>query len=250
MNFEWPYPRLIAHRGAGQFAPENTLAAMKKGLEFGYCAVEFDVMLTADDVPVLMHDPLLGRTVVGQGSIAQMQASELTRMDAGQWFAPEYAGETVPLYEDIVRFCRQNGIWMNVELKPVPGCEQRTGEVVAALTQSLFADESDPSRWPLFSSFQTDALEAARHTAPDILRGWLLDRIPPDWLERIRALDCVVMDCNHVHLDREMVTHIKAEGYGLMSYTINDPKRAQELLAWGVDALCTDRLDLLSPQTC
>ncbi len=219
---------------------------MKKGLEFGYRAVEFDVMLTADDVPVLMHDPLLGRTVAGQGSIAQLQASELTRMDAGRWFGSEYAGETVPLYEDIVRFCRQHGIWMNVEIKPVPGYEQRTGEVVAALTQSLFADEADCNQWPLFSSFQIDALEAARYTAPDIQRGWLLDRVPPDWLERIRVLDCVVMDCNHLHLDQNIVTRIKAEGYGLMSYTINDAARAQELFAWGVDALCTDRIDLLS----
>jgi glycerophosphoryl diester phosphodiesterase len=246
--YSWPYPHVLAHRGGGSLAPENTLAALKKGLAFGYLAVEFDVMLSADEVPVLMHDPLLGRTVTGRGSIADLSAAALTRLDAGRWFGAAYAGEPVPLYEDVVRFCRQQGIWMNVELKPVPGYEGRTGAVVAALTQRLFADEPDLTQWPLFSSFQIPALEAARGAAPEIAQGWLVDRIPDDWQAQIKALGCVAMDCNHRYLDAAQVAAIKTAGYGLLSYTVNDPERARELFAWGVDALCTDRIDLIAPQ--
>ena len=117
----WPYPKVIAHRGAGTLAPENTIAAMQCGLDYGFRAVEFDVMLSKDGVPVLMHDPLFGRTVTGVGAVATTLAADLLQMDAGSWFSERFAGESVPSYENVFRFCQQNGIWMNVEIKPEPG---------------------------------------------------------------------------------------------------------------------------------
>ena len=66
----WPYPKIVAHRGAGKLAPENTLAAMQCGRNMAFRAVEFDVMLSKDGVPVLMHDPEFGRTVAGKGAVA------------------------------------------------------------------------------------------------------------------------------------------------------------------------------------
>ena len=61
----WPYPKIVAHRGGGKLAPENTLAAVRCGLSHGFHAVEFDVMLSKDGIPMLMHDPHFGRTVAG-----------------------------------------------------------------------------------------------------------------------------------------------------------------------------------------
>src|SRR3546814_5082375 len=95
----WPYPKMIAHRGGGNQAPENTLAAMRCGLEHGFAGVEFDVMLAQDGVPIVMHDPQLGRTVAGSGSVADYPSAELMRMDAGAWFDARYAGEKVPSLE-------------------------------------------------------------------------------------------------------------------------------------------------------
>ena len=89
----WPYPRIVAHRGAGILAPENTLAAMRCGHARGYRGVEFDVMLSQDGVPILMHDPELGRTVKGSGSVADYGAAQLMRMDAGSWFGTAFADE-------------------------------------------------------------------------------------------------------------------------------------------------------------
>src|SRR3954465_6157212 len=79
----WPYPTIIAHRGGGTLAPENTLAAMRCGLARGFHAVEFDVMLSQDGVPVVVHDPVLGRTVAGSGNVADHTARQLAAMDAG-----------------------------------------------------------------------------------------------------------------------------------------------------------------------
>lgn len=257
----WFYPKIIAHRGGGTLAPENTLAALRCGLSHGFRAVEFDVMLSADGVPVLMHDPHFGRTVRGEGQVALTGAAELLRLDAGSWFDAGFAGETVPTYEQAVDFCKSNGIWMNVEIKPAPGYEAETGRVVGEVTRRLFAGEISQAAQagtsriaprnalslPLFSSFSFDALAEAARAAPQIPRGFLLDAIVPDWLERVRALDAVAVHTNHRKLSLEQATAVKRAGYGLFCYTVNDPVRARELLGWGMDAFCTDRIDLIGP---
>ncbi|HYD78570.1 MAG TPA: glycerophosphodiester phosphodiesterase [Paucimonas sp.] len=251
----WPYPRVVAHRGGGKLAPENTLAAMRCGLEHGFHAVEFDVMLAKDGVPVLMHDPRLGRTVAGSGCIADYTARELGAMDAGAWFDPAFAGEPVPRYEDAVLFCRAHGIWMNVEIKPVPGFERETGEVVGALTRHLYVEEIAAVRaggslalLPLFSSFSFDAVAAARDAAPELPRGLLMDAIGADWRERLDALGAVALHTNHKHLSNAQARAVKQAGFGLFCYTVNDAERARELLRWGVDGFCTDRIDAIGPR--
>ena len=247
----WIYPKVVAHRGGGTLAPENTLAALRCGQRHGFRAVEFDVMLSKDGVPVLMHDPEFGRTVRGAGSVPESTAAELAAMDAGAWFGPEYAGEPVPAYEQAVAFCKENAIWMNVEIKPAPSCEVETGRVVGDTTQRLFANELDQGapapRLPLFSSFSFDALMAAKDAAPDIPRGFLVDKIPSDWLHRLRELDAIALHTNHKNLTEPLARAVKAEGFGLFCYTVNTPERARELFTWGVDAFCTDRIDLIGP---
>jgi glycerophosphoryl diester phosphodiesterase len=240
----WVYPKVIAHRGGGSLAPENTLAAMRCGLAHGFHAVEFDVMLSADSIPVLMHDPHFGRTVRGMGEVCDTSARELAALDAGSWFGAQFAGEPVPTYEQVVHFCKENGIWMNVEIKPVPGFEAKTGRIVAETTRRLFAQET---ALPLFSSFSFDALVAAKAAAPGIPRGLLIDAIPADWQKRVETLAAVALHTNHQHLTAEQAHAVKQEGAGLLCYTVNDPARAREIMAWGVDAFCTDRIDLIGP---
>lgn len=243
----WPYSKVIAHRGGGTLSPENTLAAMQCGLDYGFAAVEFDVMLSKDGIPVLMHDPEFGRTIRGTGSVANSTVDELVKMDAGAWFSDQFIGEKVPTYVEVVRFCRAHGIWMNVEIKPAPGFEEETGRVVAEMTAAMFADVSvtDLSHLPLFSSFEFPALMAAKQAAPHIPRGFLIDEITPDWRTQLQALGASALHTNHRHLTPSLAKEIKDAGLGLFCYTVNTPERAAEILSWGVDAFCTDRLDLI-----
>jgi glycerophosphoryl diester phosphodiesterase len=252
----WPYPRILAHRGGGTLAPENTLEAIDVGRAHGYRGVEFDAMLAADDVPVLIHDPTLERTTSGRGDVAAHTARALTQLDAGAWHSPAFAGARIPLFDAAVRHCRAHGVWMNIEIKPSPGAAAQTGRVVAQHTAGLFADLILPGgdradrvvpTVPLFSSFERAALEAARDVAPDIPRGYLLDEVPANWRDELAALGCVALHTNHDHLTRALARAIKDSGYWLFCYTVNDPARGKELFSWGVDALCTDRLDALSP---
>jgi len=241
----WPYPKVLAHRGAGKLAPENTLAALRCGLALGFHAVEFDVMLSKDSVPVLMHDPEFGRTVAGSGLVAGTNAADLLTMDAGSWLDARFQGEPVPSYEQVIHFCREQQIWMNVEIKPSPGHEEVTGRIVAALSAACFADvvSSDPARLPLLSSFSVTALRAAKTAAPQIPRALLLDSPHPDWKSMLQELSAVALHVNHKHLSQEWAARVKNAGYGLFCYTVNEPERAHELLRWGVDAFCTDYPD-------
>ena len=246
----WPYKKVLAHRGGGKLAPENTFAALKCGLAHGFRAIEFDVMLARDGVPVAMHDPFLGRTVDGCGNVFDYDAAELAGMDAGSWFGKQFEGEPVPLFADFAAFCKANGIWMNIEIKPAHGFEEPTGKVVAAATRALFAVEiaaGAVAQVPLLSSFSEAALAAAQQAAPDVARALLFDAIPRNWRARARNVGAVAIHANHKHLTASLARAIRLAGFGLFCYTVNQPIRARELLAWGVDGFCTDRIDLIGP---
>jgi glycerophosphoryl diester phosphodiesterase len=246
----WPYKKVLAHRGGGKLAPENTIAGLECGLAHGFRAVEFDVMLARDGVPVVLHDPFLGRTVAGSGNVFDYDAVELAGMDAGGWFGKQFQGEPVPLFADFAAFCKANGIWMNIEIKPARGFEEQTGTVVAAATRAMFGADiaaGAVAQVPLLSSFSEAALAAARLAAPDVARALLCDAIPPNWERRARALGAVAIHTNHKHLTAHLAREVELAGFGLFCYTVNNPQRAREILAWGVDGFCTDRIDLIGP---
>jgi len=120
----WPYPRILAHRGGGTLAPENTLGAIRLGAEMGFKGVEFDVMLAGDGTPVLMHDRTLKRTTRARGEVAHTSYAELARLDAGSWHGKGWHGERIPRFEDAAHLCRSLGLWVNVEIKPAYGFER------------------------------------------------------------------------------------------------------------------------------
>ena len=257
MATPWPYPRVIAHRGGGTLAPENTLAAIRIGMSHGFRAVEFDAMLPRDDVPVLMHDPTLARTAGIPGRVTDFSAGELEQLDVGRWHSTHFVGERVPQLAGVLQFCRDAGVWPNIEIKPAPGREADTGRVVAQVVAAVYADRirsggaaqaTAVPDVPLLSSFSSAALVAARQAAPDVPRGWLIDPVPARWRAALGELGCVALHTNHRMLTAARVRQIKSTGTWLFCYTVNDPLRARRLLDWGIDAFCTDRIDVIGPE--
>ncbi len=237
----WNFPRILAHRGGGTLAPENTLAALRCAVAHGFQAVEFDVMGLADGALVLMHDEELGRTVAGSGSVADCTLAQLAASDAGSWFSAEFAGEPVPSFDLAADFCLRNQLRMNVEIKPVPGMEAATGRRVAEACARL------PAGSVLLSSFSVDALRAAQLAAPQVPRGLLVEAVPADWRARLDELGAVALHAKASVLTAAQAGAVKAAGFGLMVYTVNEPAQAREMFDIGVDAICTDRLDLIGP---
>jgi glycerophosphoryl diester phosphodiesterase len=245
----WPYPRWIAHRGAGKLAPENTLAAFRLGAQYGYRMFECDAKLAADGTPFLMHDATLDRTTNAKEIFGPAPSniggdhpwSELAKLDAGSWHSRAYAGEPLPTLENVSRFCMANGFMLNIEIKPTPGTERATGEVVARHADRLWNNAPVP---PLLTSFKPEALEGALATAANLPRGLLLDALHPGWFEKAMALECVAIVCNHALWDASTVARVQGAGMKCLSYTVNDDWAAQRLIALGTDGIITDRVDL------
>jgi glycerophosphoryl diester phosphodiesterase len=240
----WPYPLWIAHRGAGKLAPENTLAAFRVGASHGYHAFECDVKLSADGVPFLLHDATLERTSSGQGVASQLAWSELSRLDAGSWHSRAYAGEPPPSLAGVAHYCIGNGCALNLEIKPTPGDEARTGRVVALEAARLWAGEA---LLPLLSSFEPEALQSARDAAPQLPRALLLERLRSGWFGQARALGCVAIVTDHALMDAALIAQLHGAGLRALVYTVNDPAHAQRVLALGIDGVITDAVDRLAP---
>ena len=256
---DWPYPRWVAHRGAGKLAPENTLAAFRLGASHGYRMFECDVKLSADGVPFLMHDAELSRTTnaaeklgAGYQGVSDIGGdhpwSTLSQLDAGSWHSRGFTGEQLPTFEAIARFCIRNGYFLNIEIKPTPGTELFTGAVVAQHAARLWQGVAVP---PLLTSFDIPALEGALTAQPELPRGLLIDALEDqpwsDWLKKAIALKCQAIVCNHELWNEETVAEAKAGGFRTLSYTVNDTAEADRLIALGTDGVITDRVDLFSP---
>lgn len=243
----WHYPSLIAHRGAGKVAPENTLSAIRTGAAQGFKMMEFDVKLSRDGIPVLLHDDDLDRTSNHCGAAAQYCLSELLAWDFGAWHSDAYAGEPIATLQSIAYYTIANQIHSNIEIKPSPGVDALTGAQVAVAAQSQWQAAALP---PLLSSFSETALDAARHAAPYLPRALLFEEaLPDDWQSKLEHLECIGLNLNDKHLTRAQARRIKEAGYTLCVWTVNDAERARELLDWGCDAIITDRITTIRPDS-
>jgi glycerophosphoryl diester phosphodiesterase len=244
----WPYPLWIAHRGAGKLAPENTLAAFRFGAGHGYRAFECDVKLSADGVPFLLHDATLQRTTPASGTAGERPWSELSRLDAGGWHSRAYAGEPIPSFEAIARYCLRNGFALNIEIKPTPGQETETGRVVAREAARLWAaDPRGAALAPLLSSFSPESLEGAREGAAELPRALLLDSLTAGWFDTVQGLGCVACVTNHKVMDAAVIAQLHGAGLRALVYTVNEPADARRLAALGIDGIITDAVDRFSP---
>lgn len=231
-------PRIIGHRGARDSAPENTLAGLRQAHAEGAGWVEFDVKLTADGHPILIHDETLDRTSDGRGAVRAHTLAEIRKLDAGGWFGARFKGERFATLAEAMDLLAALGMGFNLEVKPCPGREAETGEVAVAEVRRRWPAGLPP---PVISSFKLQSLEAAQRAAPELPRGYLTEELPDDWLAQARRLDCSTVHPQFKRLTRAQAAAIKAAGYKLLVWTVNDAARARELVDWGVESLITDR---------
>ncbi|MFT0532371.1 glycerophosphodiester phosphodiesterase [Castellaniella hirudinis] len=242
---DWPWPALIAHRGGGRLAPENTLAALRTGVAHGYKMAEYDAKLSQDGLVFLLHDDQVDRTSDGHGLASQLSWAALAALDFGSWHGPDFAGEPAPALTAVARYTQAHGMHSNIEIKPVTGHDAATGQAVARAAARLWAGAALP---PLLSSFSETALEAARTAAPGLPRALLIEGpVPTDWRARQLGLGCIGLNIDTRHADQALVRDVLDQGATLAVWTVNDPARARELLDWGCQAIFTDALDAIRP---
>lgn len=235
----WPYPRLVAHRGGGALAPENTLAAIRIGQSLGFRAAEFDVKLARDGVAFLLHDATLDRTTSGRGPANACTWAQLASLDAGGWLAEAFRGEPIARLDEAARLLRERGTIANIEIKPSPGTDRATGIAVAAQAAALWEGAAVA---PLVSSFSFDALVAAGEAAPALPRGYIAEAPGDADFRRMAQLEAASLHCSRKHASRELIDRAHGAGLRVLVWTVNDPPEAERLLAWGADGIITDNL--------
>jgi glycerophosphoryl diester phosphodiesterase len=227
-------------------APENTLAAFRKGAEYGYRMFECDAKLSADDVVFLMHDATLQRTTNGHGIGGEQSWQHLSQLDSGSWHSRHFSGEPLPTLANLSQYCIRNRFFLNIEIKPTPGLELKTGQIVAQQAALLWQHQEVP---PLLTSFQVDSLKGAQQTAPHLPRGLLLHSLPEGWLNTAKSLDCSAVVCQYALWTPETVAAVHTAGMRCLSYTVNDEWATQHLMELRTDGIITDRVDAFSPAT-
>jgi glycerophosphoryl diester phosphodiesterase len=243
-----PYPplgRVIGHRGAAARAPENTLAGLSRAKALGCSAVEFDVRLTADGALILCHDPRLDRTTTGRGRISVQTLAAIGDCDAGIRFDQAFAGERVPTLDEALLLAAELGLAANIEIKADRGRDYATAAAVAATLQRLAGRIGAV----LVSSFLPRALATVCELAPEVPRGLLFRLVPRGWADAARRLGCAAIVADHRRLRLGRVREIRAAGYPLLAYTVNDPVRARQLFDWGVTSVFSDAPDIILRET-
>lgn len=153
-----PQRGICAHRGASATHPENTLAAFREAIRLGAHMVEFDVYLTKDKHPVVIHDPTLDRTTDGKGRVNEAKFKAVRKLDAGSWKGASFKDERVPTLAEALEIMPRN-IWLNVHLKEGREC----GEIAARAI--VKADRLHQA----FLACSADAAAGARAVAPGIM---------------------------------------------------------------------------------
>ena len=221
-------PKVIGHRGAMAYAPENTLASFREARRRGATWVETDIKLTADGVPIVMHDASLKRTTGVDRLVAETPAAELPK--------------DVPTFEAAIACFQELGLGCNVEIKPDEGREAETARAVVATLRRRWPSSLPP---PLLSSFKEASLAAARHAAPEFARALLLGELKDGWRARAETVGALGVNTNGEKLAALRAREVKQAGFALSVYTIDDPALAQALVAMGVDCVITDKPDVI-----
>lgn len=238
------FPLVVAHRGFRTRAPENTLAAFEAAAAAGAAMIEFDVGLTRDGVPVVIHDAEVDRTTDGVGRVDALTLAEIQALDAGGWFHPRFAGERPPTLARVLD--RMGGrVVLNIEIKPeaaVPRFQNGAGiepveRQVMALVQARGLAES-----VLISSFDGGVLERLATSGAPVALGALTEGGDiAEAIRRCRRVGAFSWHPDFRRLSADAVRRVRQEtGARILPYTVNDPAEMDKLLALGADGFFTD----------
>jgi len=232
-------PLIIAHRGYSARFPENTLASFEAAAAAGAPMLELDVTLSRDRQVVVIHDDTLERTTSGNGRVSDHSLSALQELDAGSWYDSRFAGQRIPLLEQVMDALLP-GTMINVEIKvsafedspPADAIERQ----VLALSRRFGALEKI-----LVSSFEMRFLERLCSAEPSLRLAWISE-VPLDdtTCRRLEALEAFSWHPDFKILDAEQVGRAHARGLRVFPWTVNSQEESRELFALGIDGLITD----------
>lgn len=166
--------KILGHRGANRRAPQNTLPAFQAAIDQGADGVEFDVQMSSDGELVICHNFTVDATSNGTGYVNELTFAELRSLDFGSWFAPEFAGTTIPTLREVLELTKDMEI-LNVEIKHPTKHKVEVVEKTIALVKEFGLQEKT-----IFSSFDFDVIAIIKQIDPELTCGLLYDPAPEE----------------------------------------------------------------------
>ena len=237
MPTDFPSPLILGHRGAKNYAPENTLAAFLLALEQGADGVELDAKLSADGVVMVHHDSTVDRTTNGKGRVAQLSFAELRELDAGKFFSDKFRGEKIPTLDEVFESIGKRAM-TNVELTNYSSPRDPLVEKVCDLVRKHGLQARI-----IFSSFFAGNLKKASAFLPEVPRALIA---PDGWKGMwARSFGFNFGDYNATHPYFTDVTHEQVQRVHRLKrrinvWTVNKEDDLRRLISWGVDGIITD----------
>lgn len=231
---------VIGHRGASAYAPMNTLPAFELAANQGADGIELDVHLSKDGALIVLHDFTVDHTTNGVGLAREMTLAELKNLDAGAKFKTSFVGTRIPTLDEVFEHVGGRFTVINVEIKSET--EQTDG--VEQVTADCIRRHNMGNR-VIVSSFNPLALRRFRQIAPEVPIGYLY---APDYTFLPEIMDALPHEARHPHYSQitaEYMATARASGWRVNTWTVNDPLRARQMKTLGVDAVITDKPDLM-----
>jgi glycerophosphoryl diester phosphodiesterase len=237
-------PLIIGHRGASAVAPENTMAAFREAIAAGADGIEFDVRLTRDGVPVVIHDSTLRRTGGWQQRVADLTWSELAQIDVGSWFNRSFAQERVPSLKELLTLFESNDLVLNLEMKSDSASEHAP---LAEACCTLINEHSLKER-VIISCFDLAAIKVVKSIDPEIKTAALfepsLSNLSVLSNERIInqaiAVGASALALHHRLARKQLAEKAKLLGWSIAVWTVDDPAWIERARSIGVAALITN----------
>jgi glycerophosphoryl diester phosphodiesterase len=236
MDFE-----LIAHRGFSAIAPENTRAAFIAAIEHGANAIECDVQLSADGLPILIHDATLDRTTDGTGNVRDLPVAALKQLDAGLWFSDRFVGERIPTLAETFDLLQDRPVSLYAEVKQADDWSDAEIErFVALILEGGWAERCR------IASFSDDFLDRVRQHCDRLTLAYY-PLTPHDYLEKVRRLksDGRAMLLSEYHLlleNPDLIAVSHDQNIQVGAWTVDTPEDLEHLVHLGVTKIITNAL--------
>jgi len=239
-------PLILGHRGAAALAPENTLTAFARAMNDGADGIEFDVRLTGDGVPVVIHDSTLKRTASIDRAVSEVVSADLQRIDVGAWFGTEsrYKGELLPKLSQVFEFFAGKDATLYLEMKGEASDREKLAQsVVATIQQYEFMEHTVVLSFDHSAVKSVKAIDSRIRTAalfgPRLRSPAAMFR-PSKILTAASACGADELALHHRLVTRDLVTRAKQSGFALVVWTVDDPKWIARAQSLGLKALITN----------
>lgn len=229
-------PLIIAHRGASGHAPENTMTAFRQAVDLGADGLELDVTMSRDRRVVVIHDDTLDRTTTGKGLVHETEWRALHTLDAGRWFAPEFAGERIPLLQEVLELVSP-ALYLNVEIKSGP----LALETLAAVVDLLQRHRSRANT--CITSFDEAVIRSCLQHDPDMTCGLIFEA---DNLHRAFSGPWRLLSSHYPLITDAFMEQSKTEHRSVFTWTVNSVDVMQRMVSAGVDGIITNFPDRLA----